>query len=812
MGNPLKATLHVLVIEDRPDDFYFLQNHLKKCYQTDYRLYHSGTLQEGIDFLKGGAATINVIIADLELPDSYWADTLNKLQTNFPQYPIVLLTGLDQATFGQLGFDTDSIKHGAQDFLDKNELNPALLDKTLRYAIERKSMMSRLEQAQTLAGFGSWELHLEDQSMIFSPSLAHVLASSSHREIEHLDQYLSLVHPEDQKDVHNFFQLFLSRTPVETLEMEHRLILAENDLRYIQLKGQAGIQPSHRPNRVVGTVRDLTKDKQIESLQREKQLANQSAKLRQEFLAKTSHEIRTPLNPILLLTEMLLKTPLESSQREYIQVIKTAGETLLALVNDILDLSKIEAGKIKFAKEPFQLTQVISSIENLLIPGAHKKNLDLRFILDAEVPSFLIGDSVRLSQILLNLISNSIKFTQEGSIQTQIKLLEKNQNRLWLRFEVKDSGIGIPENKLEEIFESFQQIDSNSASARIGTGLGLSIVKQLVSLQNGNIFVKSSPGVGSTFTFELPFEAGGIEARISNYLSRQLNDSDHQVLSSLRVLMVEDNPLNQMVTEKLLSSWEMDVDIANNGREGVEKYQSGFYDLILMDVQMPEMDGYLATQKIRELEKVNGHHIPIIALTANAVMGIDQKCIAAGMDDYLAKPIDIKHLFDKIVRYVKPVIPAQVPPVAYQGHRPSESPINQRNKDTSLIVQEPLIQPRSMSYHSYTDLSYLKELTQGQNDTLRAAIEKFIDSTPEMLEQLVIQVKGGEYERLAKSAHKLKSSVAIMGMNETKNNLVQIESTVKNHGDTSQLPDLVAQVITQCQAGIEELQGALQDL
>ncbi|MEM9984312.1 MAG: response regulator, partial [Bacteroidota bacterium] len=806
------ATLHVLVIEDRPEDFYLLQSHLKKCHQTQYKLHHCETLKEGIDFLNEGTVSISVIVTDLKLPDSYWSDTLNKLQTNFPQYPIVLLTGLDQATFGQMGFDITSIKHGAQDFLDKNELNPALLDKTLRYAIERKSMMSRLEQAQALAGFGSWELHLEDQSMIFSPSLAHVLASPAHQAIDHLEQYLAIVHPEDQEAVRDFFQLFLSRTPAEALEMEHRLILADHDLRYIQLIGQAGIQPSHGPNRVVGTVRDLTKDKQIERLKREKELATQSAKLRQEFFAKTSHEIRTPLNPILLLTEMLLKTPLESSQREYIQVIKTAGETLLALVNDILDLSKIEAGKIKFAKEPFQLAQVVESIENLLVPGAHKKSLDLRFVIDPEIPSFLLGDSVRLSQILLNLISNSIKFTQEGSIQTQVKLLEKNQDRLWLRFEVKDSGIGIPENKLEEIFESFQQINSDSSAARIGTGLGLSIVKQLVSLQKGHIFVKSSPGLGSTFTFELPFEVGSIQARINSYLSQQLNDSDHQVLNNLRVLMVEDNPLNQMVTEKLLTSWEMRVDIANNGREGVEKYQSKVYDLVLMDVQMPEMDGYQATQKIRELEKETGRHIPIIALTANAVMGIDQKCIAAGMDDYLAKPIDIKHLFDKIVRYVKPEIPAQAPLVAYQGHKSPESPISQRSKEARLLVQEPLIQHRSMSYQTYTDLSYLNELTQGQTDTLKAAIQKFIDSTPEMLEQLVIQVKGGDYERLAKSAHKLKSSVAIMGMNETKDNLVQIESTVKNHGDTSQLPDLVAQVITQCQAGMEELQGALQDL
>ena len=375
------------------------------------------------------------------------------------------------------------------------------------------------------------------------------------------------------------------------------------------------------------------------------EVAEEAVKHKQQFLSNMSHEIRTPMNSIVGFTNIILKTELNDNQKEYIDAIKKSGESLIVLINDILDLARVDAGKMTFCSKPFNLEECFLNIFRLLEPKCIEKELKLTKAYDDSIPKLLLGDAVRLRQIILNLISNAIKFTAHGKINLSIHILDEDEKEITLEFVVVDTGIGIPENKLKHIFDNFEQASEEISKEYGGTGLGLSIVKQLVELQGGSLFVKSTVGEGSTFGFKMNF------SKTNEKIPEEpaFTTTTIKEMKMIKVLVAEDIALNQMLIKLILADFGFDCEIAENGKIVIEKLKESYYDIVLMDLQMPVMNGFEATDYIRNKMKLA---IPIIALTADVTTIDIEKSKKVGMNDYISKPIDEDLLYRKIVAHV----------------------------------------------------------------------------------------------------------------------------------------------------------------
>lgn len=400
---------------------------------------------------------------------------------------------------------------------------------------------------------------------------------------------------------------------------------------------------SHELSGFLGIATDITKIKQAEiQLQEAARQAYEASRIKSDFLATMSHEIRTPMNAILGMSDLLTETPLTAEQKDYLARLSRAGETLLSIINDVLDLSKIEARSMEIEHIAFNLKEQVGKTVDLLASKAHQKGLAIHWQLDPEIPAILQSDPTRLWQILLNLINNAIKFTEEGEISLSVKPVKKEiehkeKNEIWLHFALSDTGIGIPRDKINKLFKPFAQADSSTTRKFGGTGLGLNICKRLVELMGGKIWAESEEGKGSCFHFILPF--GKSDTLQEKALETASEDSP--LASSLKILLADDSEDNQSLIQAYLKKYPYQIDIAENGKIACDKSAATEYDVILMDMQMPEMDGYTASRIIREREAIGGpkRHVPIIALTANALIQDAQRCLAAGCDQHLSKPI-----------------------------------------------------------------------------------------------------------------------------------------------------------------------------
>lgn len=400
---------------------------------------------------------------------------------------------------------------------------------------------------------------------------------------------------------------------------------------------------------IIGFALDITQQKEAEAaLLKAKLIAEEAALAKQQFLSNMSHEIRTPMNAVIGMTYLLMQEDPKPEQEENLKTLKFSGDNLLSLINDILDYSKIESGKIVFEEIDFHLADLVNSIKHTHRMAAEEKGLQLKITIDPQLPSNVVGDPVRLTQILNNLISNALKFTHNGAVTVDIRQNTLDNNQILVDFCVKDTGIGIDPTQMDVIFESFTQASADTTRRFGGTGLGLAITKKLLQLQGSDICVDSKPGKGSEFSFSLHFKRGN-KLPPQHFKSTSL---DYKSLSGYRVLLVEDNGINVMVASKFMGKWDLEVDCALTGTEAVQKVQQQAYDIILMDLQMPEMSGYDASRAIRLLPEERFRKVPIIALTASALAEIKEKVLSAGMNDYISKPFNPAELYTKISQHL----------------------------------------------------------------------------------------------------------------------------------------------------------------
>ncbi|HQW23986.1 MAG TPA: tetratricopeptide repeat protein, partial [Bacteroidia bacterium] len=412
----------------------------------------------------------------------------------------------------------------------------------------------------------------------------------------------------------------------------------------------------------------------LEELKKQKEIAELSDKLKEQFLANVSHEIRTPMNGVLGMAHLLSKTDPTKEQKEYIDAIKLSANNLMVIINDILDFSKINAGKIEFSENEFHFRNLIKGIIQILQVKADEKKIQLGCTIDYNLKDKLIGDPIRLNQILVNLLGNSLKFTEKGKVSLDIRLLEQKDNVCRIRMKVTDTGIGIPDNKLTSIFETFEQADNNKRRYE-GTGLGLTIVKQLVELQGGSISVKSRLNEGSEFSVDLSFRMGKNDVVPEN--AQMLEEIQPGDYSHVQVLIVEDNRVNQLLIKNMLKKFGFEqLDTSANGRNALEKLRENNYDVILMDIQMPEMDGYEITREIRLRLRKEMRNVPVIAITADASDKEKAKAKEAGMDDYVVKPYTPEELFSVLLKYVKPGPRIDLPKAENHASRYKEPGMN----------------------------------------------------------------------------------------------------------------------------------------
>ncbi len=630
----------ILLIEDNPGDARLVEIFLAESDLIRCEVVNRTTLAEGLEALDKDQDFAAVLL-DLTLPDSRGFDTLEKLLSRFPDVNVIVMTGLSDKELG-----LKAVRAGAQDFIVKGVYDGDFLARTLRFSIERNTILKRLEETQRLANIGSWEC---------DPARRFFTAS---------DEVYRIIHPQAREQVFDYDDLERPESPWHIFGDIHRETadaqgLLKKDIAFSTPEGNTYVYAQCRKIATdeghfvfQGIIQDITERKQSEELRKARDVAEQTAQMKEQWLANISHEMRTPMNAIIGMSNLMRHTMLTPEQRDYLDSIRNSSEILLGIVNDILEVSSLQNSKIHLDYKTHDLHEILHGLVNAMQFRTREKNLAIELHIAADVPQLIVSDKLRLNQILYNILGNAIKFTDEGKVTIRVEKRAETADAVRIYFSVTDTGIGIPPDKLDSVFETFTRIRSKERIYE-GTGLGLAIVKNLVAIKGGELGANSTPGEGSTFWFILDFKKGaqGPDSRPDRIRSGTSLDASRRY----RLLLVEDHRMNQIVATKTLQrQWDnVEVIIAENGREAIERLQQESFDLVLMDIQMPVMDGYEATAFIRS-EMPHLDDLPILAMTAHAHVAKDTQLRQQGFSDYVLKPFEPQDLFHKVAHYLHP--------------------------------------------------------------------------------------------------------------------------------------------------------------
>jgi PAS domain S-box-containing protein len=617
-----------------------------------------------------------------------------------------------------------------------------------------------------------------DETLYVSPAFEQIWGRSLESIYENPSSWIDAVHPDDREQAE---ALAAKQLHGEHVEVEYRIKSRDGKEKWIRDRAFPVRDEGGQLIRVVGIAEEITQQKLYEiELIRARHEAEIANEVKSEFLANMSHEIRTPMNGVIGMTGLLLDTELTSEQRRYAELARASGESLLQLINDILDFSKIEAKKLELETIDFDVRVLLDNLASILSATAKAKGIELLCVADAAVPTQLRGDPGRLRQILTNLTANAIKFTERGEVAVRVALEDETESDCVLRFSVRDTGIGIPEDKLGALFNKFSQVEASTTRKYGGTGLGLAISKQLAELMGGEVGVTSQEGSGSEFWFTARI---GRSLGLGNQVEGTQPGGRTPARLKGRILIAEDNSTNREVALGMLRNLGLRADAVADGAEAIRALESIPYDLVLMDMRMPVMDGIEATRRIRKSPStVLNPDIPIIAMTANAMQSDRDSCLAAGMNDFVSKPVSKGLLRDALKRWL-------------------------RSPDADPTAPEQSVEPRTGESEAILfDLAGVLSRLEGDDELAQIVFEAFLEDTPGQIQILKDLVESGDTAGSARVAHSIKGASANVGGERLRNLAFELEKSA----DAGNL-QLVAGSMADLELQFGRLQDAMKD-
>ncbi len=723
----MEDNFRILLVEDDLVDARNFERVLGRI-NIQYSFEHLTSIEDGVNAL--GNNSYDIIFLDYHLPRGSSVDILRYLNQIESKTPVIIIT-----SYANPKVAVELIQNGATDYIPKSLLTVDGLSQAIRGAVRVKELQEKKYKTEQQLRKVEGRLGTIISN---TPIILFVIDSNGIIQLG-IGKYWDSFSPKSYSLIGVGFREAFREYPILIGSFQNALNgnLQEVKVEINEIVFEVTFTPRVNSDgtlqEILGLALDVTDHvKGKQSLEKAKQIAENASQMKQEFIANMSHEIRTPMNAIIGFANLLSETQLDQLQGEFVDSIKISGENLLALVNDILDFSKIEAGKLEIENEDFDLKKVVKSVFDILEVKAIERKNSLTYTINENVPEWLVGDSARLYQILMNLIGNAVKFTKSGFVQLEVGINREKLTSVDLFFKVSDSGVGIPASKINDIFDSFVQVEGGINRKSGGTGLGLAIVKRLVGLMGGGVNVQSVEGEGTVFEVVLPFEISLNRGPESKSIAHQ----EFKSLEGKRMLLAEDNEMNQKLVIMYLRKFNVQIDLAENGAQAIKAAMVNDYDLILMDVQMPEVDGLEATREIRKLSSKKGQ-VPIVAMTAHAFKEEVENCFAAGMNAHISKPIDKQAFLVLISSLV---------------HSESIEDI-QYNKTVSVNLGSSLV-----------DLTYLRDMCDGNVGFINEMIRIFKTDSPELISKMKDAYQSKNYDVLSKTAHKFRSSVVMMGM------------------------------------------------